>query len=73
MVTRSKRFSIIVVDNKVAAYHDADADGNECTFADALLEQLPAVLAKASTDPLEAFCETDPSADECRCVQRRAS
>lgn len=85
MMTRSKRFSMIVVDNKVAAFHDADVEGNnECTFADAILADLPKVLAKArlrgrsgravvltpffqaGVDPLEAFCETDPSADECR-------
>jgi len=67
MMTRSKRFSMIIVDNKVAAFHDADVEGNnECTFADAILADLPKVLAKAGVDPLEAFCETDPSADECR-------
>ena len=73
MVTRSKRYSMIIVDNKVAAFHDGDANGSECTYADAILKSLPEVLAK-SVDPLEAFCAEDPSADECRCVRlpRRA-
>ena len=61
---RSQRYSAIIVDNKVAAFNSG-ADGMECTLADALVAQLPAVLA-AAQDPLEAFCATDPSADECR-------
>ena len=66
MITRSSRYSMIIVNNKVAAWNDAaGAGGSECSFADAILAELPAVMAKAK-DPLEAFCETDPSAEECR-------
>ncbi len=55
-----------MVDNKVAAFNEESAGGAECTMAGALIASLPSVMAKASKDPLEAFCETDPSADECR-------
>ena len=66
MVTRSKRYAMIIVDNKIAFLSDASAAGNsECTYAEALMAALPTALAKAK-DPLEAFCESDPSADECR-------
>ena len=65
-LTRSKRYSMVVVDNKVVAFNDAEAGGSECTMAGALVASLPALLAKAGTDPLEAYCATDPSADECR-------
>ena len=66
VLTRSSRWSMVVVNNKIAAWNDASgAGGNECSFADAIIGELPAIKAKAK-DPLEAFCETDPSADECR-------
>ena len=65
-LTRSKRYSLVVVDNKVVAVNDAEAGGSECTMAGALVASLPTLLAKNGTDPLEAFCATDPSADECR-------
>lgn len=65
-LVRSGRYSAVIVDNTVASFNDADAGGgSECTYADALLASLPAILAKAK-DPLETFCESDPSADECR-------
>ena len=65
VLTRSKRYSMIVVDNRVAAFNAEAAGGFECTLSDALMKELPKVLA-ASVDPLEAYCATDPSADECR-------
>ena len=65
-LTRSKRYSMVIVDNKVIAFNDGEANGAECTMAGALIASLPALLAKAGSDPLEAFCATDPSADECR-------
>ena len=65
VLTRSKRYSMIVVDNRVAAFNAESDGGFECTLSDALMKDLPKVLA-ASVDPLEAFCATDPSADECR-------
>jgi peroxiredoxin len=66
VLTRSKRYSMIVVDNKVAAFNAEAAGGFECTLSDALVAALPAVLKAAPADPMEVFCETDPSADECR-------
>jgi peroxiredoxin len=66
VLTRSQRYSAIVVDNKIAAWNAEAAGGFECTLADALIAALPAVLKAAPVDPMEAFCESDPSADECR-------
>ena len=66
VLTRSQRYSMVVVDNKVAAFNAESAGGFECTLSDALVAALPAILAAAPADPLEAFCATDPSADECR-------
>jgi hypothetical protein len=61
---------MVVVDNKVVMFNDeATGGGAECTFSSALMDGLPAIMAKlqaAGGDPLEAFCATDPSADECR-------
>lgn len=65
VLTRSKRYSMIVVDNRVAVFN-AEADGGfDCTLSNLVMEQLPKVLAE-SVDPLDAYCASDPSADECR-------
>ena len=66
VLTRSKRYSMVVVDNTIAAFNEESAGGAECTMAGALIASLPAVLAKAPLDPMEAFCASEPSADECR-------
>ena len=55
----------MVADNKVVMFNAEAAGGMECTFSDALMDSLPGLLAKTQ-DPLDKFCETDPSADECR-------
>ena len=66
VLTRSKRYSAIIVDNKVAVFNEEAAGGFDCTLAAALVAQLPAAMKAAPMDPLEKFCESDPSADECR-------
>ena len=52
-------------DNTIALWNDAEKGGSECTYADALMDALPAVLA-AAKDPLESFCDTNPSDMECK-------